>query len=91
MTIYCKYCDQEIKWVENSDGKWIATDPEDSDDQEPEWHYCAGKTDDWYNKRRYCFKCDAEIYFTDQNKSPRGKFIPMDAATENPHRCEKSK
>ncbi len=37
-----------------------------------------------------CIKCGEEIYFDDHKKSTNGKWIPIDAVTNEPHDCSKS-
>lgn len=37
-----------------------------------------------------CKRCGLQIYVSDENMSPGGKRIPMDANTNEPHQCEGS-
>jgi hypothetical protein len=37
-----------------------------------------------------CTKCGEEIYFDENIKSPNGKWIPIDAITNQPHNCSRS-
>ena len=37
-----------------------------------------------------CIKCREEIYFDDDKKSTSGKWIPIDAVTNEPHNCSRS-
>jgi len=37
-----------------------------------------------------CFKCGEDIFFDDNKKSQKGKLIPLDPDTEQPHNCQKS-
>lgn len=38
-----------------------------------------------------CFRCGQEIYFDAIMKSQKGKFIPLDPITNQPHNCPQSK
>jgi len=37
-----------------------------------------------------CFRCGEDIFFDDDKKSQKGKLIPLDLDTEQPHNCPKS-
>jgi hypothetical protein len=37
-----------------------------------------------------CIRCGEEIYFDDDKKSQSGKWIPIDAVTNEPHNCSES-
>ncbi|MGI0102760.1 MAG: hypothetical protein ACREA7_09235 [Nitrosotalea sp.] len=37
-----------------------------------------------------CNNCGEEIYFDPNQKSPSGKWIPIDAVTNKPHDCPNS-
>jgi len=41
-------------------------------------------------KKLKCFRCGQEIYFDPNRKSQRGKPIPLDPDTDEPHDCPKS-
>jgi len=41
-------------------------------------------------KELKCFRCGEEIYFDPNKKSQKGKPIPLDLDTEQPHNCPKS-
>jgi hypothetical protein len=41
-------------------------------------------------KTKPCLRCGEPIYFDPSMKSEKGKFIPLDPTTEEPHDCPKS-
>jgi DEAD/DEAH box helicase domain-containing protein len=85
MTLYCRYCDEEITFDDgyvSASGKMIPLNPHS---EEP--HKCGEYE---VARRNYhdCRKgCGKKIYFDEDYRTLTGKWIPVDSGTGQPHQC----
>jgi hypothetical protein len=101
-SLSCRLCQQPIKFddkhISQRTGKKIPLDIETSEphdcpvrrDQPQQQQQGQQQPQQQPQQRRYhqCNKgCGQEIYFDANNKSPSGKFIPLDKDTGLPHQC----
>ena len=98
MSLLCRLCGERIKFddkhISEITGKRI---PLDVDTERP--HDCPARRDQQQQvqqsqqqpqQRRYhqCNKgCGQQIYFDANNKSQRGKWVPLDKQTGQPYLC----
>jgi DEAD/DEAH box helicase domain-containing protein len=85
---FCFDCDSRlVQGYEDVGGPWVCPkcNPEKIMVKTPTYAI------NYSGKTKQCSKgCGAEIYWDEAFKSDSGKFIPIDARTDEPHRCEVS-
>ena len=79
---FCPKCNSRL--ISNECRNWKCTEGRVIEQRKPNssWNYLYAKT-------KPCIRgCGGKIYFDEDYKSESGKFIPLDAETREPHRCQ---
>jgi hypothetical protein len=95
MTLYCKQCDEPIKFddeqISERNGKKIPLNLETDQPHDcPVWRSQQQEQRRQTHRRYYSCRngCVQFIYFDEKERTENGKWIPLEKETGEPHQCQ---